>query len=254
MKVARFEWNGAVRYGVLQGETLFSLVGDLFGEYNVGELVCSIGEARLLAPVVPGKVVAVGLNYAAHVTETVPDRAIPEEPVIFMKPPSAVVGPLEPVIYPKMSSAVSYEAELVVVIGKRAKNVSEAEARGYVLGYTCGNDVTARDLQRKDGQWTRSKGFDTFCPLGPIINTELDPANLRIRSRVNGEPRQDSTTANLLNSVDKLISFISQVMPLLPGDVIMTGTPEGVGLVNPGDVMEVEIEGIGVLRNPVSAL
>lgn len=251
MRLARFEWGGAVRYGVVEGNTLFSLVGDPFGEFGVGRPTCDLSEARILAPVIPSKVVAVGLNYAAHVRESKADQGVPDEPVIFIKPASTVIGPLTPVVYPRMSHRVDHEAELAIVIGKLAKDVAEPEAGQYILGYTCGNDVTARDLQSKDGQWTRAKSFDTFCPLGPYIVTDVDAANLRIECRVNGQVRQRSATRFMVHGVEKLVSFISQVMPLLPGDVILTGTPEGIGPVHIGDVMEVDIDGIGVLRNPV---
>ncbi|MBI2864765.1 MAG: fumarylacetoacetate hydrolase family protein [Chloroflexi bacterium] len=251
MKIARFEWDGATRYGVLDGDALFSVTGDLFGELAVGERVCGLSEARLLAPVSPSKVVAVGLNYAAHAKEAHVDQPVPEEPVIFIKPATAVVGPFATVKYPASSRRVDHEGELGIVIRKLASGVSEAAAREYVLGYTCGNDVTARDLQRRDGQWTRAKSFDTFCPLGPYIVTDVDASDLRLECRVNGQVRQRSTTGNMVHGIEKLVSFISGVMTLLPGDVILTGTPEGIGSVRIGDVMEVEIEGIGALQNPV---
>ena len=251
MKIARFEWEGAARLGIVEGGAVFSITGDLFGEFGMGERVCSLDEARILAPVVPGKVVAVGLNYAAHAKEAHIDQEVPEEPVIFLKPASAVIGPLATVKYPKMSRRVDHEAELAVVIGKLARDISETEASEYILGYTCGNDVTARDLQRKDGQWTRAKSFDTFCPLGPYIVTGIDASNLLIECRVNGQVRQRSSTGMMVHTIEKLVSFISQVMTLFPGDVILTGTPEGISPVKVGDIMEVEIEGIGVLQNPV---
>ncbi|MDO8670741.1 MAG: fumarylacetoacetate hydrolase family protein [Dehalococcoidia bacterium] len=251
MKIARFEWEGTTSLGIVAGDALLAVVGDLFGEFSVGERVCGLGEARILAPVVPGKVVAVGLNYAAHVQEARPDQPVPEEPIIFLKPASSVIGPLSPIAYPKMSRRVDHEAELAIIIGKLAKNVAEEEAGEYILGYTCGNDVTARDVQRKEGQWTRAKSFDTFCPLGPYIVTGIDASNLAIECRVNGQVRQKSRTGLMVHKVEKLVSFISQVMTLHPGDVILTGTPEGIGPVRVGDVIEVEIEGIGVLQNPV---
>jgi 2-keto-4-pentenoate hydratase/2-oxohepta-3-ene-1,7-dioic acid hydratase in catechol pathway len=215
-----------------------------------------LDQVRLLAPCQPSKIVALGKNYAAHAREMAAkgmSSEVPSEPLIFLKPPSAVIGPGEAIVYPAMSQQVDYEAELVVVIGRRAKSVAQGEARSYVLGYTCGNDVTARDLQKKDGQWTRGKGFDTFCPLGPWIVTNPDPANLHLETRVNGVVRQSGVTSDLIFGVEVLVSHISQIMTLEPGDVIMTGTPAGVGPLVPGDVVEVEIEGIGVLRNPVVA-
>jgi 2-keto-4-pentenoate hydratase/2-oxohepta-3-ene-1,7-dioic acid hydratase in catechol pathway len=193
--------------------------------------------------------VALGLNYADHATEC--GLPLPEQPIVFLKPPTAVIGHLDQIIYPAMSQQVDYEAELAVVIGRRAKSVPSHEARRYVLGYTCSNDVTARDLQQEDGQWTRSKSFDTFSPLGPWIVTDLNPSRLAITCRVNGQVRQAGNTTDMVFNVWDLVSFISQVMTLEPGDVIMTGTPAGVGPISPGDVVEVEIEGIGTLKNEV---
>jgi 2-keto-4-pentenoate hydratase/2-oxohepta-3-ene-1,7-dioic acid hydratase in catechol pathway len=224
--------------------------------------------------------VALGLNYADHATES--GLPLPEQPIIFLKPPTAVIGHMDQIVYPAMSQRVDYEAELAVVIGKRARTVSSHEARRYILGYTCGNDVTARDLQQKDGQWTRSKSFDTFCPLGPWIVTDLNPSRLAVTCRVNGQVRQVGNTADMVFKVWDLVSFISRVMTLEPGDVIMTGTPAGVGPLSPGDVVfisrvmtlepgdvimtgtpagvgplspgdvvEVEIKGIGTLKNEV---
>jgi 2-keto-4-pentenoate hydratase/2-oxohepta-3-ene-1,7-dioic acid hydratase in catechol pathway len=194
--------------------------------------------------------VAVGLNYRDHAAELNMD--IPDEPIIFIKPPSTVIGPEEEIIYPLQTKNLHYEAELAIVIGKKAENVSQENANDYVLGYTVLNDITARDLQEKDGQWTRSKSFNTFCPIGPWIETDINPHNRNISLRVNGELKQDSNTENLIFLVEKIVSFISQIMTLNPGDVIATGTPPGVGSLQVGDVVEVEIEGIGVLRNRVS--
>ena len=197
----------------------------------------------------PSKIVAVGRNYVAHAREL--GHEIPGEPLIFLKPSSAVVGDGDDVVYPHMSHRVDHEGELAVVIGRRCKDVAASDALGFVRGYTCANDVTARDLQESDGQWTRAKGFDTFCPLGPRVVADLDPASLGIVARVNGEVRQDGNTSEMLFGVPTLVAFISEVMTLEPGDVILTGTPPGVGPVQRGDLMEVEIEGIGVLRNRV---
>ncbi len=205
--------------------------------------------AILLAPCVPGKAVCVGLNYKDHAMEL--GLAPPQSPVLFMKPSTSLIGPGDTIVYPDMSQRVDYEAELVVVIGRKAARISEEKALDYVLGYTCGNDVTARDLQPKDGQWTVSKSFDTFMPLGPWIETELDPAHLSIKAILNGEVRQSSHTGNLIFSVPKLISYISRIMTLEPGDVIMTGTPSGIGPMKKGDRIAVEIEGIGTLENIV---
>ncbi len=209
-----------------------------------------LNACTLLAPCIPSKVVAVGLNYRDHAEEL--GMALPEEPLIFLKPPSSVIGPGQSIICPSASNQVEYEAELGVVIGKRAKDVIAEDALGYVLGYTCLNDVTARDLQKKDIQFTRSKSFDTFCPIGPWIETRLDPSSVQVRSFVNGEKRQDSNTSQLVHPVSKLIEFISSIMTLEPGDIIATGTPYGVGKIEPGDEVVVEVEGIGRLVNPVS--
>jgi 2-keto-4-pentenoate hydratase/2-oxohepta-3-ene-1,7-dioic acid hydratase in catechol pathway len=243
MKLARILVDGTPTVVVVEDGVAYEAHDDWFG-----------GEAFTVLPPVerPSKIVAVGLNYAAHVTENDPSRKIPDEPVLFLKPPSALLGHGGTILLPP-GNRIDYEAELCLVIGRRAQRVPESSALDYVLGYTCGNDVSHRDLQYKDGQWVRGKGFDTFCPLGPWIETELDPSDLAIVSRLNGEPRQNSRTSQMLFPPAFLVSFISQVMTLEPGDVIMTGTPYGVGPMVPGDVIEVEIEGIGVLRNLVGA-
>lgn len=197
----------------------------------------------------PTKIIAIGLNYLDHAKEL--NMNIPEYPLIFIKPPSAVIGDGEIIIYPPQTQELHYEGELGIVIGKKARNVSIEEAIDYIVGYTCANDVTARDLQRMDGQWTRSKSFDTFCPLGPRIVKDVDPTNLAIATRVNGVTKQSSNTNQMIFNAYRLVSFISAIMTLLPGDVISTGTPPGVGELQVGDVVEVEIEGIGTLRNTV---
>lgn len=249
MRLLRILHHGKAHYAEERGERLHLLAGDdLMSLVPTGERIERQG-ARLLAPVVPSKVVAVGLNYRDHALEM--GEELPEEPRIFLKPATSVIGPGEAIVLPPMSRRVDYEAELAVVIGRTARAVRPEEARAYILGYTCLNDVTARDLQKKDVQWTRSKSFDTFCPLGPAIETEIDPGDLRIEARINGRVRQSSRTANLIFSVPELLSFVSQVMTLLPGDVIATGTPPGVGPLSPGDLVEIEIEGIGILANPV---
>ncbi|MHB8076954.1 fumarylacetoacetate hydrolase family protein [Desulfosporosinus fructosivorans] len=207
----------------------------------------SLDEVTLLAPVQPSKVICVGLNYALHIKEM--NHSLPEEPVIFMKPASCVIGPEEEIVYPKISHRVDYEAELAVVIGTTIKDVTEAEAAKGIFGFTCANDVTARDLQKKDGQWTRGKSFDTFCPIGPWIVTDIDPNDLDIQLLLNGVIMQSSNTRNFITPVSKLVSFISQVMTLVPGDVVLTGTPEGVGPMKPGDEVIVQIKTIGQLRN-----
>jgi 2-keto-4-pentenoate hydratase/2-oxohepta-3-ene-1,7-dioic acid hydratase in catechol pathway len=197
----------------------------------------------------PTKIIAIGLNYLDHAKEF--NMEIPEYPLIFMKPPTAVIGNGETIIYPPQTEELHYEGELGIVIGKKTRNVSVEDAKHYIAGYTCTNDVTARDLQRLDGQWTRSKSFDTFCPLGPKITKNIDPTNLAIATRVNGVVKQNSNTNQMIFNAFKLVSFISAIMTLMPGDIISTGTPPGVGELQIGDVVEVEIEGIGILRNTV---
>jgi 2-keto-4-pentenoate hydratase/2-oxohepta-3-ene-1,7-dioic acid hydratase in catechol pathway len=249
LKLVRFLKNDQPRYGLIEGEAVYAVEGSIFGRFHQGEKIATLTEVRLLAPCQPTKILAVGLNYRTHAAES--GMAVPSEPLVFSKLPSSVIGPLEPIVYPILSQQVDYEGELAVVIGQRARNVPPEKAHGFILGYTCGNDVTARDLQRRDDQWTRAKGFDTFCPLGPYIVTDLDPGHLTIQTRVNGEIRQSTSTTDMVFSVAELISYVSQVMTLEPGDVILTGTPAGVGPLQPGDVVEVEIEGIGTLRNLV---
>jgi 2-keto-4-pentenoate hydratase/2-oxohepta-3-ene-1,7-dioic acid hydratase in catechol pathway len=235
---------------LVEGDAVYALEGDLFGAFERGERIGSLSEVRLLAPCTPSKIVAVGLNYAAHAAEAHLD--VPAEPLIFLKPPTTVIGPGDSIAYPPISQRVDYEAELAAVIGRRARNVSAGEALSCVLGYTCANDVTARDLQHQDGQWTRGKSFDTFCPLGPWIVTGLDPGDLSIEARVNGEAQQRSRTGDMIFPVGHLIHYIPQVMTLEPGDVVLTGTPAGVGPLQPGDRVEVEIEGIGTLENTMA--
>lgn len=247
MKIVRFVLGGEKRHGILEGETIYALCGDIFADFEPGGALAKLDQVRVLPPTEPTKVIAVGLNYRSHAEEMgVP---LPEEPVIFLKPPSSVIGHLDEIIYPPISQRVDYEAELGVVIKRRGRNISPQQARNSILGYTCANDVTARDLQDRDGQWTRSKSFDTFCPLGPYVVTDLDPRDLAICSRLNGKVRQASSTSDLIFGVETLVSFLSQVMTLEPGDVIITGTPGGIGPMQPGDEVEVEIEGIGILRN-----
>ncbi|MFZ0313426.1 MAG: fumarylacetoacetate hydrolase family protein [Candidatus Korobacteraceae bacterium] len=211
-----------------------------------------LSAVRLLAPAEPGKIVCIGRNYREHAKEL--DHPIPTEPLIFLKPPSSLIGPDDEIRRPaELSQRVDYEGELAVVIGKRCYCLPEGDdVKPYIVGYTCLNDVTARDLQNKDGQWTRAKSFDTFCPVGPVVADDLDPwKGVRVQSRVNGELRQNGTTADFLFPLDVLVRFISQVMTLEPGDVIATGTPAGVGPLKAGDVVEVTVEGVGTLRNPV---
>lgn len=229
-------------YGIIEGDKVIAFGSEGFNSYNLEEV-------KLLPPCLPTKAICVGLNYRDHIEE-MGDKE-PEEPTLFIKPSTAVIGPDDFIVIPKMSERVDYEGELAVVIGKRAKNVSEKDALDYVLGYTIANDVTARDLQAKDGQWTRAKSFDTFLPIGPWIETDLDPSSLDITTYVNGEVKQKSNTRHLIFNVPKLVSFISHIMTLNPGDVILTGTPSGVGPLKPGDVVTIEIERIGKLTNRV---
>lgn len=227
------------------------VAGSPFEEYERQEATLPLDTVRLLAPVTPSKIVCVGRNYAAHAKEH--QAEVPEVPLLFLKPPSAVIGPEEAIVLPPQSAQVEHEAELAVVIGRRGRWIAPEEAPAYILGYTIANDVTARDLQRRDGQWTRGKGFDTFCPLGPWIDTTFDPGDAQITCRVNGQLRQQGSTRDMVFPVAQLVAFISSVMTLEPGDVILTGTPAGVGPLQDGDVVEVEISGLGVLRNPVRA-
>lgn len=249
MKIVRFAAGRRVKYGILRGEHIEALAGTLFRAIKQSGELYPLKDVRLLAPCRPSKIVALGLNYRPHATEM--SQSIPEVPLIFLKPSTAIIGPEENIVYPPSSTRVDYEGELAVVIGKRAKGVSVRDSLSYVLGYTCFNDVTARDLQSQDGQWTRAKGFDTFAAIGPHIETELDPANVTLETYLNGEMKQQGNTANLVFPVPELVSFISHVMTLLPGDVIATGTPSGIGPMEPGDTVEIRIDKIGVLRNYV---
>ena len=253
MKIVRFIPPGkqGTLYGVVRKDRITTIVSTPFeGMIVETSEEYDLEACTLLAPCTPSKVVAVGLNYKDHAREL--GMELPKEPLIFLKPPSSVIGPMEEILCPASSSQVEYEAELGVVIGRRAKDVIREKALDFVLGYTCLNDVTARDLQKKDVQFTRSKSFDTFCPLGPWIETDLDPFDVSVMSFVNGEKRQDSNTSQLVHPVDRLIEFISSIMTLEPGDVIATGTPYGVGRIVPGDEVAVEVEGIGRLVNPVA--
>jgi 2-keto-4-pentenoate hydratase/2-oxohepta-3-ene-1,7-dioic acid hydratase in catechol pathway len=251
MRYARLDHNGRVRYGVLENDRVRLLDGDPFARLRETGEFQPLAAVRLLAPCVPTKIVAIGVNYRDHAAEF--KKELPKEPLIFLKPPSSIISPGDAIVHPKMSRRVDYEAELAVVIGRRARHIGAEQALAYVHGFTCINDVTARDLQKSDGQWTRAKGFDTFSPLGPCIATGLDPGDLAIKSYLNGELRQSARTSDLVFGVAQLVSFVSQVMTLLPGDIIATGTPAGVGPMRPGDRIEVEIEGIGRLTNTVVA-
>jgi 2-keto-4-pentenoate hydratase/2-oxohepta-3-ene-1,7-dioic acid hydratase in catechol pathway len=251
MKIVRVDAEADdITYGAVEPDGIRLYHGSPFFQWEASETVLPITEVKLLSPVIPTKIIAIGKNYADHAAEMGSD--VPTTPVLFMKPPTAVIGPLSPIRRPPESSNVHYEGELAVVMGKVTRKVSPDDVLSHVLGYTAANDVTARDLQRSDGQWTRAKGFDTFLPLGPAIDTEFDPAEPHsITTSVNGVIKQDGITSDLVFGVADLVSFISRVMTLLPGDVILTGTPSGVGPIVQGDRVEVEIEGIGVLMNPV---
>lgn len=253
MKIVRTRSSSdEISYGGVEPEGIRLYRGSPFVAWEPTEAVIDFNEARLLSPSIPTKVVAVGRNYAAHAAEH--DVPVPDEPIIFIKPSTSVIGPAAAIRIPPHSQQVEHEAELALVIGKVARNVAVEDAASYVLGYTVGQDISARDLQRRDGQWARGKGFDTFCPLGPAIETEFDPLEgQRIVCRVNDEVRQDGLLSDMVFGPAELIAFISGVMTLLPGDVILTGTPEGVGPLADGDLLETEIEGLGLLRNPVSA-
>ncbi|MFH0824457.1 MAG: fumarylacetoacetate hydrolase family protein [Pseudomonadota bacterium] len=245
MRLARAEFDGRVFQARLEGDEVIPVDGGA----PCREL--RLDDVRLLAPTLPTKVVAVGLNYRDHAEEL--NLELPSEPLLFMKPASSIVGPGEAVLLPLQSSRVDYEAELAVVVGRQARRVAAGDAPEYILGYTCLNDVTARDLQSKDGQWTRAKGFDTFCPIGPWIETELDPTDLGIGLYLNGKLMQRSRTSNLVFNPFELIEFVSDIMTLFPGDIIATGTPSGIGPMKSGDVVEVRVEGIGSLINPVKS-
>lgn len=251
MKVVRLANNNQIAYGAVEEDRIRLYQGSPLVAWEPTETLLDPDQVRLLAPVFPTKVVAVGRNYADHAAEM--GGEIPTHPVIFMKPSTAVIGPGAAIVLPPEATTVQHEAELAVVIARFARRVAAADAGPYIFGFTAANDVTARDLQKADGQWTRGKGFDTFCPLGPAIETELDPAGLRITCRVNGELRQQADTSDMVFGVGELIEFVSGVMTLLPGDVLLTGTPAGVGRLMDGDTVEVEIDGIGVLTNPVRA-
>jgi 2-keto-4-pentenoate hydratase/2-oxohepta-3-ene-1,7-dioic acid hydratase in catechol pathway len=250
VKIARFSAGGDPQFGIVDDDELVVLAGDpMFHGYDTtGERV-KLAEVRLLAPVIPrSKVVCIGMNYAAHVATM--QYEVPDNPLIFLKPNTAVIGPDEPIIIPPVDGRITHEGELVVVIGKIAKRVKAADWRDYVFGFTIGNDVSARDVMFADGQWARAKGFDSFAPIGPFIETELDPSALEIETFVDGEPRRKGNTRDMITKVPEIIEFVSDAWTLLPGDIIMTGTPDGLGGFVDGQTVEIRIEGLGVLRNP----
>ncbi|MEH7225171.1 fumarylacetoacetate hydrolase family protein [Bacillus sp. JJ1566] len=250
MKIVKFLESGTKSYGVLKDGIIVKIEGDIFGEYLETEERFSLSDVKLLAPVDPGKVVAIGLNYKKHAEEV--NKPLPTEPMMFLVSPTAVIGPGETVELVNPENRNDHEAEIAVVIGKTAENVSVDEALKYVFGYTICNDISDRVLQKFDGQFTRAKSFSTYKPLGPVIVTDINPDDRPITLRVNGEVRQDSNTSDMIFSTAEIVSFVSNVMRLNPGDVIITGTPSGVSPLYDGDTVEVEIEGIGVLSNPVA--
>jgi 2-keto-4-pentenoate hydratase/2-oxohepta-3-ene-1,7-dioic acid hydratase in catechol pathway len=252
MKIVRIKAGDDIAYGVADVEGVLVYRGSPFVAWEPTETVVPWETAQLLAPVLPSKVVAVGRNYEDHAAERAAE--VPDEPLIFLKPATSVIGPEADVVHPSISNDVQHEAELAAVISRVARHVKAEDASAFIMGYTAANDVTARDLQMKDGQWARAKGFDTFCPLGPAIETELDPLEkLAVICRVNGEVRQAGFTSDMVFGVAEIFEFVTAVMTLLPGDVILTGTPAGISRVYPGELMEVEIDGIGILQNRLVA-
>jgi 2-keto-4-pentenoate hydratase/2-oxohepta-3-ene-1,7-dioic acid hydratase in catechol pathway len=250
MKFARFLHNGKSFYGIVK-QRIYPIEGDIFGQFHIGQKGYEPEEVKLLSPCQPSKIILVGLNYLDHVKESQSSNVVPEEPVLFMKPSTSVIGPEEVIFYPEGAERLDFEAELAVVIKDKCRDLSPSSVSGHILGFTCLNDVTARNLQRKDVQWTRAKSFDTFCPLGPFLVDKIDLSNAKIQSYLNGKLCQSSNTNQMIFSVERIVSFVSQVMTLLPGDVISTGTPAGVGPMKPGDTVEIFIEDIGTLRNYV---
>jgi len=255
VRVARFAGDDDPQFGVIGDDdgvpTIAVLRGDpLYAGLDLTGRKIPLADVRLLAPVIPrSKVVGVGRNYARHAAEL--GHEVPAEPLVFLKPNTSVIGPGEPIFHPTQSDNVHFEGELAVVIGRICRDVSVEDAPKVIFGYTIANDVTARDLQEKDGQWARAKGFDTFCPLGPWIETKLDPAGLRITTTLNGDVKQDGRTSDMVFGVADLIAHVSSFMTLLPGDVLLTGTPEGVGPMRPGDEVSIAVEGLGTLTNSV---
>ena len=249
MKIVRFALDNKVKYGILRDKSIQVIEDKPFRYCKPTDLHYPLSKVKLLSPCTPSKIVALGLNYHSHAKEV--HARLPNAPLIFIKPSTAVIGPEDNIAYPASSARVDYEGELGVVIKKPVWLVSVENALDYVLGYTCFNDVTARDLQYQDKQWTRAKGFDTFAAIGPCIETELDPGNVVLKTYLNGKLKQKANTSDLIYSVPELINFISHVMTMLPGDIITTGTPSGIGPMFPGDKIEIKIDGIGTLRNHV---
>jgi len=250
MRIYRFRHQGKVRHGILKEDLLFPIKGSIYRKFSPAGEGVPIGETILMPPVLPGKIVAVGRNYRDHAAER--GRPVPREPLLFLKPPSAVIGPHDSILYPAMAKRVDYEGELAIVIKRKAVRLDDqADVSAHILGYMCLNDVTARDLQDKDGQWTRAKSFDTFAPIGPCIATDLDPSRLRLKTFLNGKLRQSGNTRNLIFPISYLLRYITRIMTLFPGDIVTTGTPAGIGPMYPGDRIDIQIEGIGTLSNTV---
>lgn len=249
MKFVRYQIKDERAYGILDGDRVQEISGSIYGSFKTTGKTFSLSEIRLLAPVEPTKILCVGLNYRGHIEEL--GKEIPKLPSHFIKPLTSLIGPEDPIIFPRVGNRVDYEGEVAVVIKNQIKDISEAEAMKHVLGFTCFNDVTERELARIEGQLTRSKGFDTFGPCGPCIETELDPFDINVRTYLNGRRMQEGNTKSFIFTIPYLISYLSQCMTLFPGDIISTGTPKGVSPMKPGDVVEVRVEGIGVLRNPI---
>ena len=249
MRIGRVARPGGPDFVAVLGDHVALVEGVPFGEHRVTDRVAPLDAVRLLAPVIPSKVYCVGRNYLDHAQEFGGD--VPDEPLVFSKPATAVIGPGEPIRLPAISDEVHHEAELAVVIGALCRSVPPESALDYVLGYTCANDVTARDLQARDRQWTRAKGFDSFCPLGPWIDTELDPGDVTVSCHVDGELRQSASTADMAFDVARIVAHCAEFSTLLPGDVILTGTPAGVGPITDGQTVEVTVDGVGTLSNPV---
>jgi 2-keto-4-pentenoate hydratase/2-oxohepta-3-ene-1,7-dioic acid hydratase in catechol pathway len=251
MKIYRFRYRRKILHGILKEEFLFPLKGSIFRDFRIEDSPIPLADVKILAPVEPSKIVGIGANYRDHIQEM--GRPQPEEPLVFLKPSTSVIGTLEPIVPPDMAGRVDYEGELAVIIGKKARLLrNEDPVSDYILGFTCFNDVTARDLQKKDVQFTRAKSFDTFAPVGPCVVTDVDPSALHLKTFLNGKLVQSGNTANLLFPVPFLVRFLSRIMTLLPGDIITTGTPAGIGPLAPGDRVDVQIDGIGVLSNSLA--
>ncbi len=248
MKIARYTYGGSTYTGIIKGEKIYKCTSDIYsGDFSCESEGISLGDVKLEVPCVPSKIVAVGKNYSEHIKEM--GGEVPSTPIIFIKPSTSAIACEEDIVFPEISQRVDHEAELCFVVKKTAKKVKKEDWKEYILGYSCLNDVTARDIQKQDGQWTRAKSYDTFAPIGPWLETELDPHNVQVTARINGEVRQSASTSLFLYSIGELLEFITDGITLLPGDVVTTGTPSGISPMNKGDIVEIEVEGIGILRN-----